>query len=67
MQIGVSADCRAKVQFLRALKVHPEIRGHAEILAETQGGVRGNVPFSRQELMETVGGHFKERRPVFWL
>jgi hypothetical protein len=54
-----------KVQFIRALEVHPEIRGHPEILAETQGGVRCDAPLFRQKLIKTVGRNLKNVGQLF--
>jgi hypothetical protein len=35
-----------QVQLVRALQVHPEISGHAKILAKPQGGVRRHTALS---------------------
>jgi hypothetical protein len=49
-----------KIEFVRGLKIHPEIRGGAEVLAQAQGRVSRYVPFASQELIEPVGRHFDE-------
>ena len=51
-----------KVQFIRALQVHPERTRHTEILTEPQRSISGDVPFSRQKLIEAAGRHFNKVR-----
>ena len=47
-----------EVEFVGRLEIHPEVRRHAEILAEAQGGVRNHAPFAGKKLIEAVRRHF---------
>src|ERR1017187_1124269 len=55
---GLADLLAGQVKLIRALEVHPEISGHAEILSKAQGRVRRYVPLSSQELIEAVRRHF---------
>lgn len=48
-----------KIEFVRGLEVHPEIRRRAEVLAQTQGRISRYIPFACQNLIEPVGRHFE--------
>ena len=49
-----------EVEFVGALKVHPEVGGHAEISAESQGCVDRDIPPYGQQLKETVWRHLDQ-------
>src|SRR5690348_10378199 len=61
---GFAAVLTREVELIRALEIHPESGGHAEILPETQGRVRGHSAFSREDLVQPVRRHIDNIREL---